>query len=398
MAYTDAIFYPAATVVDQTIGAGTVKVIRNAVPAVNATSTTTWAGATITDITVIPLANNSTVTTDTTANNGWAFDNAGATGLGSISTARRVILTGVWAFQGTVNLNKPATLQTVSATIKAVVYRVATGGGARTELFRTAASAAVTNASAIAAADVNWSVSSASQSQFTLAAGEVIMVGYIITSRNTVDALAAVTNTVVIFYLGNQVQANQFTVPSSGIRTLFSTTLAAIAANVASLVRQIGKLIPLITATVTPVFTRRITAFKTFANTATVTAVMTRVISAARSFANTATGTAAVTKRVGKPLSAIVTVTATRILSVLKPLSYIVTVTPTIRKAITKGVFVVTATVTAGFARAVTAARLFLATATVSTRMFVQIADTILNRMVSGGTTVVKKVIYLFDD
>jgi len=477
MAYTNAVFYPTAATQDQTIGAGVVRAILNAVPVVNSTSQCTWTAATAADITVIPLANNSTTGTDTTANNGWAFNNANATGLGSTATARRVILAGVWAFQGTVNLNIPATLQTVSATIKAVVYRVATGGGARTELFRTAASAAVTNASAIAAADVNWTVSSASQPQIILAAGEVIMVGYIITSRNTVNTLGAITNTVVTFHLGNQLQANQFTVPSSGIRTLFSSTLAAVVAVVATLIRQVRK--PLSALGVgNAVFSRRITGFRSFANVATGNADFARAVTAARLFANVATVVAsrlvrlsafrtlpatvtvvptlakrafksfaaistavpafsrlitafksfanvstvipafsrsvtnrrtlsavatvipALTRRTGKLLTAIATGTATKAVRVGKLFANVATVVPAFAKVIQKGTFIITATVTPAFARAVTAARLFTATVNGAAKMFVQISDTILSRMVSGGgTTIIKKVTTLiFDD
>lgn len=207
-------FYPSAVVDDQTFTSeATIRKLVETAPAANTTTTVTWTTATITEKTVIPVTANSAAG-DTSNNSGWAFNNGGADGLNSVVGARRKILAGVWAFSAQFTLNTPALLDTHALTIEANVYRVATGGGARTLLF------SATSANQTANATATWN--SASQPEIILEAGQVIMVGYTATSASTQAlVLGANTNTVMTFALG----ANTwFDVPAPGIRTDIAQT------------------------------------------------------------------------------------------------------------------------------------------------------------------------------
>jgi hypothetical protein len=187
---TAQVFYPSASAQDQTIsGANVIDKLVTSAPATNSATTNTYASASTQ--TVIPYTSTTTAT-DTTQNNGWAFNNAGVDGLSSTTTDKRVFPAGVWAFQGSLTFGAPALVATATATVVAKVYRVVTGGGARSLLF-TATSAVVSSTATGAFA---WSASSASQPAYVMAAGEVVEVGFTIASANTLNTLSQSTSTI----------------------------------------------------------------------------------------------------------------------------------------------------------------------------------------------------------
>lgn len=197
------------TVDDDQTGGTTIKKIQETAPAANSATTNTWTTTTVETRTHVPLAASS-VNSDTSNTNGWCYNNGGADGLGSTSTAERWIKPGVWNFSMSYTLNSPALLATIACTVTARVYRVATGGGTRTLLF-TAASA---NFSATGV--ITWN--SASQPEYILAAGEVIQVAFTASSAATAaTVLGAITNTVLTLNLGSN---SFFNVPTPGVRTL----------------------------------------------------------------------------------------------------------------------------------------------------------------------------------
>jgi hypothetical protein len=210
---TAQVFYPSASAQDQTIsGANVIDKLVTSAPATNSATTNTYASASTQ--TVIPYTSTTTAT-DTTQNNGWAFNNAGVDGLSSTTTDKRVFPAGVWAFQGSLTFGAPALVATATATVVAKVYRVVTGGGARSLLF-TATSAVVSSTATGAFA---WSASSASQPAYVMAAGEVVEVGFTIASANTLNTLSQSTSTIINFTTGS---TTFVTVPTPGVRTQYS--------------------------------------------------------------------------------------------------------------------------------------------------------------------------------
>lgn len=272
-------YYNTAGTLDQTFtGANIVKPLINTGGAGSGTSasvtyTTTTANQ---QKTIIPGTANSTAG-DTTNNNGWAFNNSSAStdALGSTASDQRVIPAGTWQFADTLNLNAPALLATVSATITYKVYRVATGGGTRTLLF-SVTSPAYTNGG-LAAADVVQTTSS-SQSQFLLGAGEVIMVGLLITSQATANTLGTVTNTVITHNPG----ANGVTLPTPGVRTQFNRT-------------------PTDSVSGTDAVTQNSSHPRTTTETITTTEAVTRAVTTSRGTSDSVTGTDAVTQNSSHP-------------------------------------------------------------------------------------------------
>lgn len=193
-----------------------VKKLQETAPATTNTTTITWTTTTVTEKTAIPLAANSAAG-NTSNNNGWAINDGGADGMGSVAGALRRINAGVWNFSLQQTLNTPALLDTHAATFTARVYRVADinagSGGERTLLF------SATSANITASSIVTWN--SASQPEVLLQPGETIMVGITATSASTTAlVLGANTNTV----MGVILNGNGFLdVPSPGIETIANT-------------------------------------------------------------------------------------------------------------------------------------------------------------------------------
>lgn len=211
-------FYPSATDDDQDFPGVTenVKKLVESAPGANTSTTVTWTDTTVRTKTVIPLTD-STAASDTSSNNGWAINDGGADGMGSVSGGLRRVRAGVWSFSVQMTLNTPALLDTHALTITAHVYRVADinagAGGARTLLF------SATSGNQTASATVTWN--SASEPEILLQPGETIMVGFTASSASTTAlVLGANTNTVMTVALGGN---TSITVPAPGIETIANT-------------------------------------------------------------------------------------------------------------------------------------------------------------------------------
>jgi hypothetical protein len=280
MATTDNQFFPTAVTADQTLsGAGTIRKLEETAPASNTATTVTWTTTTVTLKTVIPVTANS-ASGDTSQNNGWVFNNGGADGLGSISTAKRVIPSGVWAFSVDATLNSPALLATIACTITARVYRVATGGGARTLLF------SVTSANFSATGVRTWN--SASQGEIVLEVGEVLMVGYTATSASTTaTVLGANTNTVLTFELGANTHV---TVPTPGVRTRYLKALSAVMIGLVALRKYIRMAAKTATMIGAAVLNRHSTLHRSLTATAIGVASVSRRAALKRALAATMVG------------------------------------------------------------------------------------------------------------
>lgn len=306
-------FFPTALAIDQTFtSANSIKKLEEVAPAANATTTNTWTTTTPQVRTHVPLAASSTAT-DTSSDNGWALNNGGADGLGSTATENRMILAGVWGFSMSYTLNAPATLTTIACTVVAKVYRVASAGGSRTLLF----SASSANFSATGV--ITWN--SASQSKFTLAAGEVIEVGFVPTSAATANALGTITNTVLILNLGS---SSFFTVPSPGVRTDYLRSLATIGVGIVTQVRAVTKLFSVV-GVGTIAQTRAVITSKTFSLGGTGVPTLSKFTQVSRTFNFIGQGTATRNVVVGetRSLIGIGTPTFVRSANVVKSFSLI---------------------------------------------------------------------------
>lgn len=268
-------FHPTTVADDQTFTSeGTIRAVNSTAPANNTATTVSWTTTTVTEKTVIPVTTNSAAG-NTSNNNGWSFNNVASPGLNSTALTRRKILAGVWNFQVQVGLNTPALLASISASIKATVYRVAAGGGARTELFN------VSSANFSASGNIAWS--STPRPEYFLEAGEVIMVGFTMTSASTTAAVfGANRNTVATITLG----ANTFfEVPAPGIRTDYVTALSLAGSGVATkgamlLTKQNLNAI----GVGVPTATKVVVAAKTFDLTGKGNATHTKTVQAQRTF------------------------------------------------------------------------------------------------------------------
>lgn len=162
-------------------------------------------------ITVDPNTTGRT-TTGVDPNLGWAINISGATGMDSTAAARRFIPAGTWSFQGTIGTLTPS-LNGCQVTV--YVYRVAASPSTtRTLLFSAGVSAGLVGTA------TNWAVTSASQPQIVLEAGETIQVTY------TLGCTGQVGGLVISLQMGDSLTNNDllFQVPSPGIRTLRTET------------------------------------------------------------------------------------------------------------------------------------------------------------------------------
>lgn len=212
-------FYLGSVDDDQT-GGTTIKKLVETAPASNSTTTCTWTTTASQTRTIIPLTG-TTTNSDTSNDNGWCPNNAGADGFQSTAISKRWIKAGIWNFSHSITLNNPALLATIACTITARVHRVATGGGTRTLLF-TAASANFSSTNVI-----TWA--SSSQPEYVLEAGEVIQIGYTaVSASTTATVFGANTNTVLTTVLGADTWAQ---VPAPGLRALGEGAGSATGAN-----------------------------------------------------------------------------------------------------------------------------------------------------------------------
>lgn len=302
---TAQVFYPTTGTIDQTLtGAGTVRLLdTTALGAANNTTTLSYTAAQTQ--TVVPFAASGSAG-DTRVNNGWVFNNTtGTYALNSTSSAQRVIPAGTWTFAGSLTFTAPALLATGSATVQVGVYRVATGGGTRTLLFSSNFAASTWTA----AQTNNISVTSASQPQYTLGDGEVLLIGYTIASADTKNTLNQSTTSVIKFIVGGANGA-AVTVPTPGVRTQYnnpvsdSVTTSESLTRVASFPRAITETL---TTSETP--TRAAVYNRAISDATTVTDAVTRAANHPRSLTDTYTTTDVVARQVVAPRTTTETLT-----------------------------------------------------------------------------------------
>lgn len=393
MATTAQNFFYSTNAKDFTAPSGNVidKLLESA-PGANATTICTHPNAAGTsDITLIPYTNTSTAS-DTRANNGWGINRLGADGMVSTASVKRVIQPGVWTFKLTLGLPTAGTgTGTLTGSFIAAVYRVDSSGN-RTLLFT--ATSGTGGSTGLATFAGVLTATSSSQPEYELQANETIMVGFLSHVVQVAGLAGATVSGVATWTVGSANESVQ--VPSPGVRSRTLTSLSTSTTGVTPTpIKQVG------------------------INRAASTTGVTKVVkSVGKPLSVTTTGVATVIKSVGKPFSASTTGIATVIKQVGKPFAVSTTVLATMKKQVgkifaanTTGVatmarvlsafrtFSASTTGVASYTRSVIAARTFVATSTGVAKMYIQIADTILNRMTGGGTVIVKKVInYIFDD
>jgi hypothetical protein len=383
---TAQVFYPTTAAQDQTIsGANVIDKLVTSAPATNSTSTNTYASASTQ--TVIPYTSTTTAS-DTTQNNGWAFNNAGVDGLSSTTTDKRVFPAGVWAFQGSLTFNTPALLATATATVVAKVYRVATGGGSRSLLF-TATSAVVSSTATGAFA---WSASSASQPAYVMAAGEVVEVGFTIASANTLNALSQSTSTIINFTTGS---TTFITVPTPGVRTQYALSASSsVSTSTAKQIRVGVNRSPSLVATAAKSVAVAVAKTATFAaNASAIKAILLLPKQSSISVTE-----ADIFKIILTPKTGTVTVTAAKYGAISVFRQATITLTAVYAKSITKTISA-TVTMTPVLNKFLNLSRKLSATTTATASAVIGLPQVVLNRISSGGTTIIKKITnYVFDD
>jgi hypothetical protein len=219
-------FYLSPTANDQTFGTDVRKLTETSPATDNTTICAHPSAAGTTVITVDPYSSRST-TGDATTLFGWAFNNGGADGLGSTSTVKRRIPASHWNFNGTLTLPAPAALGSITAFVAMYVYRVATGGGARTLLgggTGTAVSNTATNSGIAAASTVIGMY--VDLPEIVVQPGETLMVSF--TMSSTQVGTPAVGTTVannIIFVVGGGTNFGHINLAGGPPNSLFISAL-----------------------------------------------------------------------------------------------------------------------------------------------------------------------------
>lgn len=194
------------------------------------TSSKTSHGTDANSIVVDPYTTRSTTGTTDQDKFGWAVDVSGDEGMGGTATSLRFIPAGVWSF--VTHLQRDGVVPSTSNyTVQAHVYRISSDGTTRSLLFSSNVSAEAIAGNTL----TGFSFSSASQSEFTFAANESLLVSYTVTKVST-SVLADTINFATGRALVGASQANlcTVTVPSPGIRTRHLETVTINAISTAS--------------------------------------------------------------------------------------------------------------------------------------------------------------------
>lgn len=229
---------------------------------------------------------------------GWAINIAGSDGMDGTATAKRWIKAGTWAFQGNVFATPAAALNAV--TIGVNVYRVAASPSTtRTLLFSSSVSAGL-----VTTAGTDWTLTTASQAEIVLEAGETIQVTYTAAGTGQVGGLVVAMRTGDSF---GPLLDTRFDVPSPGIRTLGEGAGAASGAGTVDGVG--GKVLATVGAsTGTGAASGAMSAIASMTGSAAGASTVTGVLGATGSMTGTAAGTATATGVGGKVLGTVGTV------------------------------------------------------------------------------------------
>lgn len=213
MATTVRRFYPHTTEWDGIDPAsGDVRALDTALPAGVSGSSVDFGSSGSKSITIDPYTTGRT-TTGLNSAFGWAIDLAGADGMDSTSTAKRVIPAGQWFHQGLLVASPAAALNAV--TVDFNVYRVAAAPSTtRTLLFTDAVSAGLVSANG-----TSYTRTTPAQSEIVLEAGETIQVTFRLSGTGQVGGL------VIDFLTGDQSTDCFIDIPSPGVRTEYLQTV-----------------------------------------------------------------------------------------------------------------------------------------------------------------------------
>jgi hypothetical protein len=326
---------------------------------------------------------------------GWAINEGGADGMESTATAKRVIPSGTWSFQCRVNIPAPAILGSLDSQAKFNVYRVGASPSFTRSLLFSANTNTATN-TGVVATDNTLSITS-SQSEIVLEAGETLHVGILLESTQVAGTLGATVANNQTFHTGTQGGIIiQVVVPTPGIRTRSLLTVAAIMRGIASIIRKIKTTI-LATMKGVSSLARKITAKRTIAPT--MRGVANRpTLKITKSLQVTMRGIASIIRKIKTTILATMKGVTPRFgFKIGKLLSVtmrgIVTLNRFVRKlisAVMKGIPTLN--------RKLTARRTITAVMKGTSEGLVKMSFSILSRISSGGTTVIKKIINIFDD
>lgn len=200
---------------------GDVRALNTSLPAGTSGSSCDFGTSGAKTITVDPYTAGRT-TTGTDSAFGWAVDIAGADGMDSTATAKRLILAGTWSYQGWLVAAPAAALNAV--TVGFNVYRVAASPSTtRTLLFSDTVSAGLVVATGSA-----FTRTTGAQSEIVLEAGETIQVTYTLAGTGQIGGLT------IDFRTGDQSTDCFLDVPTPGVRTEYLQSVSVTAKGTAA--------------------------------------------------------------------------------------------------------------------------------------------------------------------
>ena len=215
-------FYPHTDDWDGTDPAsGDVRALNTSLPAATSGSNVQFGTSGAKEITVDPYTSGRT-TTGVDSAFGWAIDIAGADGMDSTATAKRVIPAGTWFYQGWLSASPVASLNAV--TVGFYVYRVAAAPSTtRTLLFSDSVSAGL-----VSTAGTAFTRTTGAQSEILLEAGETIQVTITLSGTGQIGGLD------VDYRTGDQTTDCLIDVPTPGVRTEYLQSVSVTATGTAA--------------------------------------------------------------------------------------------------------------------------------------------------------------------
>lgn len=365
-------------------------------PGSNATTVCTHPNAAgTTSITLDPYTNSSTQS-DIRANAGWAVNRGGTDGMQATTAAKRAIPAGVWSFDISAALPIAGTATgTLTLTVSAAVYRVSSAG-ARTLLFTTGDSNSIQSTGLATAAGV-LTCSSTSQPVIVLDQDETIHAGLLSKLVQVAGLLGATVSGVATFTVGTATQP--VTLPSPGVRTQYASSGSV--AGVGMVAAQ--NYVRLASKAVTGVGVVTVQRYIRLAAKSVVGVGLVSLLKYVRRAPDLVAGVGAVSLlkyvRRSPDLVAGVGVVAAQIYVRLAAKAVTgLGVAAFSRRLDAFRSSAVTAVGVAAAQRALVAVRAFAVVAVGVVSVAVKISQAILNRLAGGATTIVRKVLNIFDD
>lgn len=229
MGTTQQRFFPVNTDQDQAFGPNVKKLEDAAGSVVSTTRAMHPSSVGTTTATLAPYTDQAPGA-DATVDRGWAFNVSGAEGMESgthtnapgTATGKRRIPVGTWSFLARFTIPTGGTLTgSHNVIVNWKVYRVATGGGARTLLFT--ATAPEESGNALGATNAT-ATATFNAPEIVLEAGETIHVGITSTDRQAGGTLGATTAGTISFHTGGATD-HYIEVAAPGVRSHYGPTL-----------------------------------------------------------------------------------------------------------------------------------------------------------------------------